>query len=143
MCHLGVDPIYEQPADCGIVPILGWLFAASLSILSVSASKVLILSQSAVLTVALMTCALPLGNIFWSFFRLPPASAGEYTQWSSIGNPHSSCVVSLPTHHLAGATPSAILRFDNQGYQHFVQVRMQEMDDTSVSIHCLLSRFFK
>lgn len=80
-CHFQFDSANNSllaVPECGSLAQYGWMFAASFLIFSFSAYHFLILCQSSVFTVALITSALPLGNIFWSVFRLSPSNGGEY-----------------------------------------------------------------
>lgn len=82
----------SQQTLCGNLSLYGWLFVASLILFSFSAYHFLILCQSAVFTVALMTTALPLANIFWSLFRLIPADGG-YIEWWPNFTPELVCTL--------------------------------------------------
>lgn len=77
---------------CGSLPVYGWMFAAGFIIFSVSAYHFLILCQSSVFTVALITSALPLANIFWSLFRLAPINGG-FIQWWPNFTPELVCTL--------------------------------------------------
>lgn len=68
--------LYEKNNDCGGVYIYGWLFFITYLIYSVSSIKFLIMSQSAVFTVAVTTTALPLTGIWWSLFHMTSVDKG-------------------------------------------------------------------
>ncbi|XP_023023825.2 uncharacterized protein isoform X2 [Leptinotarsa decemlineata] len=74
VCH------FEKPhtlnvtgqSQCGNVLIFSWIFLVSYILFVVSSMKFLILSQSAVYTVAVMSTSLPLVSIWWSIFHATP-----------------------------------------------------------------------
>ena len=64
-------PMFES-RDCGNIATYAWIFLFVYLVFFVAALRFLILSQSAVYTVATMTSALPLVGVWWSLFRMAP-----------------------------------------------------------------------
>ncbi|XP_034239023.1 uncharacterized protein LOC117643942 [Thrips palmi] len=95
LCHFQPDAANNSsltsPA-CGSLAQYGWMFAASFLIFSFSAYHFLIMCQSSVFTVALITSALPLANIFWSVFKLAPNNGG-YIEWWPNFTPELVCTL--------------------------------------------------
>lgn len=77
-CHFTKSTSSKHTAsdDCGDVYIYGWLFLLTYIIYSLSSIRFLILSQSAVFTVAMTTTALPLTGIWWSLFNMSSLKNG-------------------------------------------------------------------
>lgn len=82
----------SQQISCGLLAQYGWLFAICLLLFSASAYHFLLLCQSSVFTVAVITSALPVANVFWSLFRLSPASGG-YIEWWPNFTPELVCTL--------------------------------------------------
>ncbi|XP_072401742.1 uncharacterized protein [Diabrotica undecimpunctata] len=61
---------------CGNVFIFSWLFMCSYVLFVVMSIKFLILTQSAVYTIASMSTSLPLVGIWWSLFHVSPHTIG-------------------------------------------------------------------
>ncbi|KAK3914796.1 ABC transporter L-arabinose-binding periplasmic protein [Frankliniella fusca] len=79
-----VATIASHQISCGLLAQYGWLFAICLLLFSVSAYHFLMLCQSSVFTVAVITSALPVANVFWSLFRLSPVNGGFIEWWPNF-----------------------------------------------------------
>lgn len=72
----------DRPADCHRLNSYAWLFIFIYVLFALSLFSFLVLSESTVFTVTIMTSALPLIGIFWSFFELKTSeSTGK---WNSL-----------------------------------------------------------
>ncbi|PSN51618.1 hypothetical protein C0J52_09089 [Blattella germanica] len=85
-----------------MIPVLGkvstyaWAFVAAYVLFVLSSLKFLIVSESAVFTVAMATTALPLAGIWWSIFRLTWKSSG-LVAWGPVVTGELICsILGLP-----------------------------------------------
>ncbi|KAG5894568.1 hypothetical protein JTB14_021550 [Gonioctena quinquepunctata] len=83
LCHFKkpILPTVTENSPCGNVFMFSWIFMCSYILFVVMSMKFLILSQSAVYTIAVMSTSLPLVGIWWSLFHAPP-NANEPLIWS-------------------------------------------------------------
>lgn len=63
--------------NCANMPLYAWPFFASYIAFSLSSLRFLILSQSAVHTIATMASSLPFVSIWWAVFRMAPLEDGN------------------------------------------------------------------
>nr|CAD7575419.1 unnamed protein product [Timema californicum] len=113
LCHFGYDSHLLNPSNssdillridsaeaCHQIVLFAWPFAISYLVFVLSSTQFLILSESSVFTVAMMTTALPLSGIWWSLFRMVGLSAqsnGELIEWSPMVTGELICsVLGLP-----------------------------------------------
>ncbi|XP_044751809.1 uncharacterized protein LOC123311783 [Coccinella septempunctata] len=84
ICHFTPQLFQSQEFnDCGNIFPFSWLFLGSYILFSIMSIKFLIISQSAVYTIAVMSSSLPLVGIWWSLFKLIPLqNGGSVILWS-------------------------------------------------------------
>lgn len=68
----GIECHFNTADKCGYTTVSGWIFILMYLCFSLSSVRFLILSQSAVYTVATITSSIPLIGIWWSLFKLSP-----------------------------------------------------------------------
>ncbi|CAH1972170.1 unnamed protein product [Acanthoscelides obtectus] len=80
MCHFEKPvPPNLGPPPCGNVFLYSWFFMCSYVLFVVMSMKFLILSQSAVYTIATMSTSLPFVGIWWSLFHAAPHTTEIWT----------------------------------------------------------------
>ncbi|XP_063222685.1 uncharacterized protein LOC134531078 [Bacillus rossius redtenbacheri] len=102
-CHFGRNSqiVSTDSADsCFQTLLCGWLFLASYLVFTVCSTKFLVISESSVFTLAVMTASLPLCGVWWSLFSMVGLSAdnmGELVEWSpSVSGELICSVLGLP-----------------------------------------------
>ncbi|XP_012270816.1 uncharacterized protein LOC105694572 isoform X2 [Orussus abietinus] len=76
LCH------FRGSSSCSSIASHGWTFLLAYVVFSISALSFLVMSESAVFTVAATTVSLPLSGIWWSIYRLDPGTSGGTVSWS-------------------------------------------------------------
>lgn len=84
ICHFTPQLFQNQDFnDCGNIFPFSWLFLGSYILFSIVSVKFLMISQSAVYTIAVMSSSLPIVGIWWSLFKLVPLqNGGSSIIWS-------------------------------------------------------------
>jgi hypothetical protein len=90
-CHFDLNQ-----KDCSNLSIFSWPFLFAYLVFVITSLKFLILTQSAVYTVATMTTALPLAGIWWSLFHMVPLQDGLLVWSPSFSGELISSFLGLP-----------------------------------------------
>nr|CAI5838836.1 unnamed protein product [Callosobruchus analis] len=97
LCHFEKPvPPNLGPPPCGNVFLFSWLFMCSYVLFVVMSMKFIILSQSAVYTIAAMSTALPFAGIWWSLFHVAPHTTGLLIWSPSITGELVCALLGLP-----------------------------------------------
>lgn len=76
-CHFKLST-FPLDKTCGNVSLFGWLFVLVFTAFLLSAVMFIIITQSAVYTVATMSASIPLVGVWWSLFRMLPFQSGKF-----------------------------------------------------------------
>ncbi|KAJ8947418.1 hypothetical protein NQ318_009624 [Aromia moschata] len=97
ICHFQKpQPPSMEQSSCGNVFLFSWIFMCSYVLFVVMSIKFLILSQSAVYTIASMSTALPLVGVWWSLFHVAPHTDGLLVWSPSLTGELICALLGLP-----------------------------------------------
>ncbi|XP_018566315.1 uncharacterized protein LOC108907222 [Anoplophora glabripennis] len=97
ICHFQKPiPPSLGKSPCGNVFLFSWMFMCSYVLFVVMSVKFLILSQSAVYTIATMSTSLPLVGIWWSLFHAVPDNNGLMVWSPSLTGELICAILGLP-----------------------------------------------
>ncbi|CAG9854085.1 unnamed protein product [Phyllotreta striolata] len=97
LCHFQKpQPPTMGQFPCGNVFMYSWIFMCCYILFVVMSMKFLILTQSAVFTIAVMSTSLPLANIWWSLFHASPNTIGLLIWSPSLTGELICAILGLP-----------------------------------------------